>query len=68
VFCPGLFFLDKLIDQPRHGAATDASGRLRLGAVRVSHVFKIKRFLCADVIVKVKGELTAFAALEILGQ
>jgi hypothetical protein len=62
-----LFFLDKLIDQSRHGAAANASRRLGLGAIRISHMPQIERLLGADVIVVIKGELAAFAALKILG-
>ena len=65
VFRPGLFFLDELIDQLGHGAATDASGRLRLCAVRISHVSQVEGLFGADIVVIVKGELAAFAALKI---
>jgi len=67
VFRPGLFFLDELIDQLGHGAAGNASGRLRLCAVRISHVSQIERLFGADVVVIVKGEFSALAALEIFG-
>jgi hypothetical protein len=65
VFRPGLFFLDELIDQLGHGAAGNASGRLRLGAVGVSHVPQIERLLGADVVVIVKSELATLTALKI---
>jgi hypothetical protein len=65
VFRPGLFFLDELIDQLGHGAATDASGRLRLGAVGVSHVSQIERLFGSHEIVVVECEFSALAALEI---
>src|SRR5690349_1226081 len=62
----GLFFLDELVDQARHGAAADAARRLRLRSVRIPHIFKVERFLSADVVVVIKSELAAFAALKIL--
>ena len=63
----GLFFFDELINQSRDGAAVDASGRLRLGAVGVSHVSQVEWLLGADIVVVVKSEFTAFAALKIFG-
>src|ERR1051326_3596270 len=62
----GFFFLDELLDQPRDRAATRAARRLRLRSVRVAHIFKVEWFLSADVIVVIKSELAAFAALKIL--
>jgi len=65
VFRPGLFFLDELVNQSRHGAAGNASGRLGLSAVGVSHVSQIERLFGPHVIVVVECEFSALAALEI---
>jgi hypothetical protein len=67
VFRPGLFFLDELVNQSRHGAAANASRRLGLGAIGISHKSQIERLLGADIIIVVKSELAAFAALKIFG-
>jgi hypothetical protein len=63
----GLFFFDKLVNQSRHGAAANASRGERFGAIGISHKSQIKRLLGADVVVIVKSELAAFAALKIFG-
>jgi hypothetical protein len=67
VFSPGFFFFDEIGDKPRHAAAADATRRLWFSPVRVSHMPEIKRLLCTDVVIVVKGKLPTFTALKILG-
>lgn len=62
---PGLFLLDELVDEPWDGPAANTPGRLRPGAVRISHEPEVKGLLGADVIVIVKSDLAAFAALKV---
>ena len=60
----GFLFLDVLVDQPRDAAAVETTGRfvLRL-ALGIAHETLVKRFLCANVVVVVKGQFAAFAAM-----
>ena len=61
----GLFLFDELVDEPWDGPAADTPGRLRPGAVRISHEPEVKGLLGADVIIIVKGDLAAFATLKV---
>jgi len=63
MFRPGLFLLYELVDEPWDGPAANTPGRLRPGAVRISHEPEVKGLLGADVIIVVKGDLAAFVAL-----
>ena len=58
------FFLDIVVNHAWHAAATKAARQFEFGlALGVAHKASVKRFLSADVVVVVKRQLAAFAAL-----
>lgn len=60
----GFFFLDQIMDHPWHAAAAKAAGKLVSGfAFRVAHESLVEGLLSADIVVIVKGQLAALAAL-----
>jgi len=66
MFGRGFFFFDVFVDQPRHAAASEAARRLIFSfAFGIAHKSFIERLLGADEIVLVKGQLAAFATLQI---
>ncbi len=62
---PGLFLFDELMDQSRHAAATETFRRLGLRTVGISHEPKIEGLLGAHIVVIIKSDLAAFAALKV---
>jgi len=60
----GFLFLDQVVDHPRHAAAAEAAGKLVIGfALGVAHKSLVEGFFSADIIVIVKCQFAALAAL-----
>ena len=60
----GFLFLDQVVDHPRHAAAAEAAGQLVIGfAFGVTHESLVKGLFSADIVVVVKGQFAALAAL-----
>ena len=60
----GFFFLDQIVDHPRHAAAAKAAGKLVSGfAFGVAHESLVEGLFSADIIVVVKCQFAALAAL-----
>jgi hypothetical protein len=60
----GFLFLDQIVDHPWHAAAAEAAGELVIGfAFWVTHESLVKGLFSADIIVVVKCQFAALAAL-----
>jgi hypothetical protein len=64
MFGGGFFFFDQVVDHARHAATAEALRDLVLGfALWVAHETPIKGLFRADVVIIVKGQFAALAAL-----
>ena len=60
----GFFFLDQVVDHARHVAAAEAAGKLVLGfPFGVAHESLVEGLFGTHIIVVVKGQFSALAAL-----
>ena len=66
MLCRGFFFLNELVDQAGHAAAREAPRRLVLRLpFRVTHKTPVKGFFRPYIIIVVKCQFAAFAALQV---
>jgi hypothetical protein len=64
VFSGGFFFLDHFVDQSWHTATAETSRRLVFGfPLRVTHKAPVERLFGSYVIVVIKSQFAALAAL-----
>lgn len=68
MLCAGLFFLDHIVNHARHAATTETARRLvgRFTAFGIAHEPFVERPFCPDIIIIIKCQLAALAALQIL--
>jgi len=64
MFGGGFFFLDEFVNESRYSTAAEAAGRLVFGfSFRVAHESLVKWFFRTDVVVVIKSQFAALAAL-----